>query len=299
MLRRKIKTDAKTALCNNWGKAICIMLVFLAVWVLFALLESVISVALGLQSFQQMFALEGLPPEHLNTTQMLLSVAMLVLSFLVLAPLTTGMIQWYYRLTEGESEEISTIFSMFSTAKIYFKTLWLHLNLTVRVLCWTVLLTGPGALISWWGLRTLGRVTNDMGKALAVTGMFSGLVLLVLGIIFLLILSTKYLLALFLYVESPDVKISAAICASRHYTRGHRLELFAFFVSFLPWYLLCIILVPLLYVVPYLSCSMALYSRYLIQLGRNREMEATKAYEAPIYTEAPVVDVHDFDEENE
>ena len=89
MLRRKIKTDAKTALCNNWGKAICIMLVFLAVWVLFALLESVISVALGLQSFQQMFALEGLPPEHLNTTQMLLSVAMLVLSFLVLAPLTT------------------------------------------------------------------------------------------------------------------------------------------------------------------------------------------------------------------
>ena len=42
---------------------------------------------------------------------------------------------------------------------------------------------------------------------------------------------------------------------------------------------------------------MALYSRYLIQLGRNREMEATKAYEAPIYTEAPVVDVHDFDEE--
>ena len=44
---------------------------------------------------------------------------------------------------------------------------------------------------------------------------------------------------------------------------------------------------------------MALYSRYLIQLGRNREMEATKAYEAPIYTEAPVVDVHDFDEENE
>ena len=59
MLRRKIKTDAKTALCNNWGKAICIMLVFLAVWVLFALFGSVISVALGLQSFQQMFALEG------------------------------------------------------------------------------------------------------------------------------------------------------------------------------------------------------------------------------------------------
>ena len=118
------------------------------------------------------------------------------------------MIQWYYRLTEGESEEISTIFSMFSTAKIYFKTLWLHLNLTVRVLCWTVLLAGPGALVSWWGWRTLGRVTNDMGKALAVTGMFSGLVLLVLGIIFLLILSTKYLLALFLYVESPDVKLA-------------------------------------------------------------------------------------------
>lgn len=36
-------------------------------------------------------------------------------------------------------------------------------------------------------------------------------------------------------------------------------------LSFLGWYLLCLLVLPLLYVAPYTGASMAIYARYLIE----------------------------------
>ncbi|MBC8571030.1 DUF975 family protein [Zongyangia hominis] len=297
MLRRKIKRDARSALCNNWGKAVCILMIMLAVGVLFALFESVISVALGMHTFRELLFLDGYAPEAISVTRLALSGAMLLLSFLVLAPLSIGVLQWYYRITGGESPEISSIFAMFSSMKTYWKSIWLSFNITIRSAIWTAFLTGPGALILYWGVQTLRRVEGNTGKALAITGILSGLVLFLLGTVFLLTTLSKYLLAFYLFAEGPEVKVSEAIRASLKYTWEHRFRLFGFFLSFLPWFILCILMVPVLYVAPYLSCATAIYARYLIQLGRSKEMEATKAYEAPVHSDAPVVDVADYNEE--
>lgn len=50
-----------------------------------------------------------------------------------------------------------------------------------------------------------------------------------------------------------------AIKLSKKMVRGHRSELFALDLSFIPWGLLCIAIFPLIYVIPYVSTTQALY----------------------------------------
>ncbi|UKI22752.1 MAG: DUF975 family protein [Anaerotruncus sp.] len=62
-----------------------------------------------------------------------------------------------------------------------------------------------------------------------------------------------------------------AIMLSKKIVKGHRSELFALDLSFIPWYLLCFAVFPLIYVVPYVSTTQALYYENFkaraIQLG--------------------------------
>ena len=46
---------------------------------------------------------------------------------------------------------------------------------------------------------------------------------------------------------------------------GRLSKLAQFQLSFLGWYLLCLLVLPLLYVAPYTGASMAIYARYLIE----------------------------------
>ena len=45
---------------------------------------------------------------------------------------------------------------------------------------------------------------------------------------------------------------------------GHKLEYFLLQLSFLPWMLLCVLIFPALYVVPYISATNAAYYDYLL-----------------------------------
>lgn len=61
--------------------------------------------------------------------------------------------------------------------------------------------------------------------------------------------------------DNPNLKPSEAIKLSRKMTKGHRSELFELELSFLGWYLLCIVSlgIALIYVMPYYKTTIALY----------------------------------------
>jgi len=60
-----------------------------------------------------------------------------------------------------------------------------------------------------------------------------------------------------------------ALRTAARITKGHRFETFVFQLSFLPWMLLNSLVVPALFVLPYRSMAMALYTRYLLELEEN------------------------------
>ncbi len=74
-----------------------------------------------------------------------------------------------------------------------------------------------------------------------------------------------------LICEYPELSPMQAIMLSKKMIKGHRSELFALDLSFIPWYILCVAVFPLIYVVPYISTTQALYYENFkaraIQLG--------------------------------
>ena len=64
--------------------------------------------------------------------------------------------------------------------------------------------------------------------------------------------------------DEPDMEAMDVLRASSELMDGHKLEYFLLQLSFLPWMLLCVLIFPALYVVPYISATNAAYYDYLL-----------------------------------
>lgn len=282
----KIKENAKRALAGNWGKAIAILLILFAVSMLFVFFE-----ALFYWIFQftgqtgPVLSLDFIPPDYpllsqartIRLAPQLVSLASMACGLLVLSPLSLGVTQWYYRAVGGETADASAVFQFFSQKGLYFKSVWYHVQITVRSFLWGVLLFAPGfvlfALCSYY-LERPGENENLQLTALSF-GLVLSCVLLVLCTLVLILVLLRYFLTPYYLVHRPDLTVSQAIQLSIRGTREQKGNLLLFGLSFLPWMLLGLLVVPLLYVLPYLMASRALYAKVLITREERRQPEET------------------------
>ena len=135
-LRKQVKYNAKRCLCNNWGKAISIVLLNTAVYLLFAIIEMMIAQLLELPIGDSTILMSV---SGAHTLSFILSLLMSIGSFLLMVPLNLGIMRWYYSLSDGVSEDIMGIFSCFANRKMFFRSLWLSLNTGVRIALTAVL----------------------------------------------------------------------------------------------------------------------------------------------------------------
>ena len=122
-----------------------------------------------------------------------------------------------------------------------------------------------------------GRLSISLYNFWGALGVILGHILLVLGGIFLVIFLMRYLLSVFLFVNDEESKPGALVRKSVRYMKGRCADAFVFGLSFLGWGLLSLLVLPILYVAPYLFMSFTLYAVYLIELNLRKE-EAEKNY---------------------
>lgn len=258
-----LKQNAKHALGGQWGRAIAIMVISWIPYMLFNALEYGIRGAIG-------------EPEYVggnvNITVLssITTLLILLLMFIVLTPVQQGVLRWYYRRTSGSDEPVSDLFYYFEAAGSYFKSLWLHFQIGVRMFLWTILLaalplTGTVIVGMTFGVGRGGRLH---GTIALIMGLLTIVWIILLSLV-LSIINMRYFLAPYLLAEHPDKKASRLICQSVKLTKGHKGSLFLFSLSFVGWLLLCIFIIPAFFVIPYINISMAMYARYLIQLGEG------------------------------
>ena len=85
-LRKQIKLNAKRCLCNNWGKAVSIVLLTSAIYLLFVIIEMIANLLLQLPA-------SSASAQELSSAWMLsylLTVLMAIGSFILLVPLPTA-----------------------------------------------------------------------------------------------------------------------------------------------------------------------------------------------------------------
>ena len=263
-LRKQVKYNARRCLCNNWGKTVSIVLLSTAIYLLFIIIEMIANILLQLPAGASSSASAG---SETWMASFILSIVMATGSFLLIIPLELGITRWYYSLSDGISEDILNIFYCFSNRKMFFRSLWLSLNVGVRILLHGLrylALPAAGIGFSLWMLRSPTAASSFAGSlALVLSG-----ALFLLFAVFWLIHIQKYFLAKY-YLLDGQTTVGKAIRSSVHATRGIRDEIFLFQLSFLGWGLCSLLILPLLYVSAYYSMSDMLYARFLMEDDRR------------------------------
>ena len=115
-LRKQIKLNAKRCLCNNWGKAVSIVLLTSAIYLLFVIIEMIANLLLQLPA-------SSASAQELSSAWMLsylLTVLMAIGSFILLVPLHLGITAWYHSLSEGVRTTSCPSSAFLPTAKCSF-----------------------------------------------------------------------------------------------------------------------------------------------------------------------------------
>jgi len=269
-IRKLIKKDARLALKSAFSKAASITLTLAAVGIFFYLLESLLYYILDIRPVAEMVAELPFPVTALPEIPLLglaVSGGCLLLSFLLLSPLNLGAVKWYYELSSGGEASFELLFTYFSSFKLYCRALWYAINLSVRSFFWTLLFLLPGsfclAAASWlYSVENIPLYLSVV-SLLMVIGVF----LLAFGCVFAFIYLQKYYVASYLICQDNTVPAIQCFKTSCRYSRGSRGFIALFRLSFLLWYLLCVFIFPVLYVIPYTEASYAIYAKYLIQKG--------------------------------
>lgn len=168
-------------------------------------------------------------------------------------------------------------------------------NLIIVFLIYVLILSGLSSFsigLAWlvvYGPLSVGiaaiLLKLDRGENITVEELFSGfndfsrtlvagllvslytflwsLLLIVPGIIAAL----GYSMTFFILSENPRIGAEEALTASKIMMMGHKGELFGLFISFIGWWLLCLVTfgIALIYVLPYYECALTVFYQNLKQ----------------------------------
>ena len=290
-LHKHVKYNAKRCLCNNWGKAVAIVLLSTAIYLLFVIIEMLAHLLLKLPAGPSAFILGQIPDSWILSG--ILSLVMALGSYLLLVPLHLGTTFWYYSLSEGTSEDILGIFCAFANRHLFFRSLGLAFCMGVRSLLYALLyllLPGAGTVASLW---LLNHPVFEGAVFVGSMSLVLSLVLLTVAAVFWGIHIQKYFLAEY-YLLDGKTSVHKALKSSIHATHGRRDEIFLFKLSFIGWGIASLFVLPTLYSSPYFSMSSLLYARVIMEEDRRRnsivpfvpmscaeEQQDTKTFETP------------------
>lgn len=284
-VRRTLKADARAALKGRTGAAAAVTFILLLTAFALTLAEAVIPLLLNIPGCLQHAAQAADFWETARTAAPWYLLAALVsglLSLIFTAPLTVGSCDWYMDTTYGEKQEAGHIFWPFGCRR-FWGSMVLRLVSGLLSAFWLVLFlalpaAGLGcALYSLYSFRF-----EAVAYTLLLTGALAAALLVPVMLVLLGIFLSWLELVPYLMGHRQNMGPIRALRTAARITRGHRFETFVFQLSFLPWMLLCCLILPALFVLPYRSMSMAFYTRYLLELEENR-----KNPPAPLPPETP------------
>lgn len=118
-LRQQVKYNAKNAMRNHYGKAVAILLILFAVAWIFFLFNALFIRILNMQSFSRMFLYRITffgQTAIVNIAEPIVCAVSAVFAFIAITPLMLGVTRWYYHLTDGKADEVSSIFDYYVSA---------------------------------------------------------------------------------------------------------------------------------------------------------------------------------------
>ena len=267
-----VKQKARYILSKGWVCPIMslgVMLILIFLYVEMRDLSSVIStdffgldsLSLGDINLFSDFSLSALS----KLLPLFISIALeflIALVTLFLSPFINGYLKLYYSAIKNEKYEISDLIYFFH-GKRFFKTLGMNLSFFFRLLIPGILIYLP--VIIYVSLCLI--FFSDFIQTGAYTAVL--VILIILSSLMLLLYSLKYFLTFKLYCDDDTKKISSYFRDSKTYMYERTNDVIRLTWSLLPWILLSLLLLPMLYTLPYITQSYCVCANYLIDAEKD------------------------------
>ena len=260
------KKESKRVLRNNWGKAIAIFGITAGTFFLISALEDLVRTFLGLPVMD-----DGSTVLKIKWSTSALSVSVTVIAFLfeliALSPLKIGSATWYYRTAGEIQESVGTIFDWFSGARLFFRSVWLAVNMFVRKALWAALLVLPGSALIFYAVKYIRFKSGD--NTFFVLFIIFGILAALIGFFFWAWIVQRYFLAYYIIADSRETGVMSAFKYSVKAMSGFTFKAFMLKLSFIGWFIFSVLAIPALYAVPYYNQSCACLGRYILTLHKS------------------------------
>ena len=254
----QIKRFGKNFLKNRWGKALVILAVIVSASLVMSTLEQILRLVLDIP--MQVPAAEGQGwVFNASLPSMIITAARILIGFLVTAPLSLGVVRWFWDVTADIDAPVADVFRDYASADAFFKSIGFYLNMNIRMTLYAILFTFPGfigALLAFPEVQDLIGVAFPVETVELITALAA--VYLILSIVFLIPVLARYFFAAMIYA-SENSTANEAIRKSILVSKGRKGRIVTFVFSFAGWALFCVFAIPYLYFYPYYVSSKAVF----------------------------------------
>ncbi len=246
-----IKSNAQTALREKWPQSVGISAIFLAVLSIHFVLLSMISALLSGFVGETTAAFVGL-------------FAVVLVGQFFGMPFLCGALRWFWFTSLDADVPLNEIFCYFSRGGEYLRILSLSFRLLFRMIGIAILCFLPAFFVQIVRLPLTYEVLNSSMPYWTASMWALGKILTVCGTLFSLLLLSRYMAAPILMINDPVLSPQEALNLSMVISKSSGVHTLSFFVSFLLCGLLSLLILPLLFTLPYFLCSYSIFYRFSI-----------------------------------
>ena len=207
----------------------------------------------------------------------LISIAILLFYFLIIAPFNMGKSWWYYSLTANGNIQVGNVLSFYKTNTFYSACIGFELSLFLRKLAYGIGCLFPSFVALFMAFERKGGEYVLMSEGTEVP-LFAAAGLAVAGIIVYIYFILGLFLSRYLFAigECPTAK--EAFSYSKEIMHGDRSVVVGMVASLIGWYISCLLLLPALYAVPLIDACLARTAREIIDKQKKRDLLRTDKF---------------------
>lgn len=183
----------------------------------------------------------------------------------LLSPFINGYIRVYYRNALTDEMDFKDLWYYFDRER-YSHTLQLNLSFILRLVL-------PGFLfylpLIIYEVVSLNMKNNFYGSMLYNDFYF---LLAVMSTVILTLYSLKYFTVFTLHIENEDLSIGELFQSSRRIMSSQSADAAKLIFSYTPWMLLCLTILPMLYVVPYMTQGLCIGAKWMTRAAKEESI---------------------------
>ncbi len=258
-----VKSTVKSSLKGRWPEAIATGLLPLFAFYFFNLSASVISPILkGYENY------------------LLIAILLLSVVFVVL-PLFFGVLRYFWRITDGAEEEISTAFHFFKSKSLYLRSLKLTLVISFKIGVVFFLCLIPFFAVELFSQFLVYDIFKEALPVWAINISAFKSLFYNFGSFFAFAISLRYYLIPVIAVMDENLLVLEAVHISTTVAKRSFSSFSALIFSCLGWIALSILVLPQIYTVPFLLGCYVVHSRFaLVNYNLNLEFQEKNRFNA-------------------